>query len=96
MPVGAQSSRDPLEQIFSLLMSFGDVSTSWSRALPAADRFVVLADFNNEAVLDRNTGLLWQRTPDPVGHALMRCGGGGSGTSSASWTPRQATELLRR
>jgi hypothetical protein len=67
VPVGAQSSRDRLEQIFSLLMSFGDVSTSWSRALPAADRFVVLADFNNEAVLDRNTGLVWQRTPDPAG-----------------------------
>jgi hypothetical protein len=35
---------------------------SWDQTLPAASRFVVLANLNDEAVLDRETGLVWQRT----------------------------------
>jgi hypothetical protein len=39
---------------------------SWDQQLPAAQRFIVLLNWNNEAVLDRETGLVWQRTPEVV------------------------------
>ena len=37
---------------------------SWDQTLPASTRFVVLSNLNSQAVLDRETGLVWQRTPD--------------------------------
>lgn len=39
------------------------VSPSWDQKLPAATRFVVLSNWNNDAVLDRETGLVWERGP---------------------------------
>ena len=37
---------------------------SWSRKIPAHQRFTLVLD--NEAVLDNETGLTWQRTPSPL------------------------------
>lgn len=50
----------------------------WGRKLPASERFVVLSQFNNQAVLDKETQLVWQRTPSPSmvaprGNAAFAC-----------------------
>jgi hypothetical protein len=34
---------------------------SWDQTLPASTRFIVLSNFNSDAVLDRETGLVWER-----------------------------------
>jgi len=35
----------------------------WDQALTAAQRFVILMAFNSDAVLDKETGLVWERSP---------------------------------
>jgi hypothetical protein len=42
---------------------FAGALPTWDNTFPAALRFKVLANFNGEAVLDRETGLVWQRSP---------------------------------
>ena len=41
----------------------GNHTLRWDQALPVAQRFVVLAAFNNEAVRDNETGLVWEKAP---------------------------------
>lgn len=36
---------------------------SWDQKLPSASRFIILSDWGNAAVLDKETGLVWERSP---------------------------------
>lgn len=36
----------------------------WDKNYPSDSRFEVLAAFSNQAVLDKNTGLVWEQAPD--------------------------------
>jgi hypothetical protein len=73
-----QPKGGPLEQILAALgvleenvasLGAADRIPAWDRKLPCAtpatcERFRVLSDFNDEAVLDIETGLVWERSPD--------------------------------
>jgi hypothetical protein len=37
---------------------------SWDQTLPASTRFIVLTNMGGAAVLDRETGLVWEQSPD--------------------------------
>ena len=59
---------DPSGNPAPTMKTLDQIPPTWSRKLPCdsttnCPRFEVLADFNNEAVLDKETGLVWQRTP---------------------------------
>jgi hypothetical protein len=45
------------------MVDVSGIPPNWDKALSAAQRFVLLASFNNDAVRDNNTGLVWEKSP---------------------------------
>jgi len=52
-----------LGQAHSPFESPSHALSSWDQTVPTEGRFIVLENFNSEAVLDQNTGLVWERLP---------------------------------
>ena len=50
------------------VIDLSGVPPNWDKNLPAAQRFVVLAAFNNDAVRDNETGLVWEKSPQTATH----------------------------
>ncbi len=50
---------------------------SWDQTLPASTRFIVLTNMAGQAVLDRETGVVWEKSPsthlDPWFNASLHC-----------------------
>jgi len=51
------------------MKTLDEIPPSWSRKLPGAQRFVVVLD--GQAVLDKETGLVWQKTTTLQGVTLL-------------------------
>lgn len=84
-----------IEDILRAVLSLSDVTRNWSAVYPDEQRFVMLEEFNNEAFLDRETGLTWE-IPDGVSRsfydARLRCIDGVIG-GAKGWRLPAITEL---
>lgn len=59
-----QSSSDTTPPMTEELLA--EVIRDWHNLYPSAQRFEILAAFNHDAVLDRTTGLVWEKSPQPA------------------------------
>ncbi len=83
--------------VIPAFVSAGPVPT-WDTKIDKPSRFTVLNDFNDEAVLDKETGLVWERKPDPLSRGTwpfldIECFANFTG-GRLGWRPPTIEELL--
>jgi len=79
------------------MKTLDEIPPTWSQVLPAAARFQVLVAMNSNAVLDKETGLVWTRSPWPVsttyGSAWIGCLSTGNVIPRGGWRLPTTAEM---
>ena len=87
-----------LDQIQAAITGGGEGNDTlrWDQVLPAAQRFVILPAFNSDAVLDKETGLVWEKSPQTTAvsssSVRLTCANKGVG-GRKGWRLPSLTEL---
>jgi hypothetical protein len=71
---------------------------SWDQTLPSNTRFIVLSNFGDQAVLDRETGLVWEQSPSTTtfvdwSHATDFCSSQVTKGNRLGWRVPTVSEL---
>jgi len=76
------------------MKTLNEIPPSWSQTLPGASRYTLV--LNDDAVLDKETGLVWQQDPAAVlrtwNQAIQRCYDAGTGRR-AGWRLPTVSEM---
>jgi hypothetical protein len=79
------------------MKTLDEIPPTWSQVLPAAARFQVIAGLNSNGVLDKETGLVWARSPfaSPANYlgAFNNCLLGASVWVRAGWRLPTTAEM---